>query len=46
MCGYGRRHIETPDLVEFVRTIEMMELYQSHARNETLEHFYPAQWFG
>lgn len=46
MCGYARRHISTPDLIEFVKTIEMMELYQSHSQsslfNGELQHFYPA----
>ena len=44
MCGYGRRHIKTPDLVEFVRTLRLMGAFNNFNEYDAPEllHFYPA----
>jgi len=42
MCGYVRRHISTRDLIEFMRAMEMENVFESRPEPEGPEHFYPA----
>lgn len=45
MCGYARRHISTVDLIEFMKSIELLANYQFELPLDELVHFYPA-WGG
>lgn len=42
MCGYARRHISTPDLIEFMESVNLMGAVTDNLPSEELEHFYPA----
>lgn len=42
MCGYGRRHISTPDLIEFVKSVNLMSAFNERMPSEEMQHFYPA----
>lgn len=42
MCGYARRHITNKDLREFVKSIEMLDVFRGDRDETLIEHFRPA----